>query len=470
MISLSPVVWSEGMHLSPHHFQTQARYFEELQLFTTRALLGDAWGLQGIRMDPEALRNGSVEVLEARGILPDGLPFRIPGDPAPDPLALEDVFSPTASSQRILLEIPAHRPSGPNSSAPADPTGTGSAQGDPDTDDRPLRFRPLLRDIRDQVTGDRDQSIALAGKNLRLVVEPEGDDGTQDSEDGVVRMPIARVRRDGAGRFEYDPGYIPPTLHIGGSEALSGLLERLVQMLDERARTLADQRRGLGRGSDTAELTGFWFTHAVNAHLPILRHHMADRQAHPSRLFRDLSSLAGALTTFSLTARATDLPSWDHTDPGPAFRELESAIRQGLEAVTGSSLLRLPVRMGDGYFHTAAVPDPRAFQDDMHWYMGVRSSAPRSAVVGGIPRLAKLCSARHIERLVREAYPGMGLEHVQAPPRGLPAAPGTEYFRVRRSEPCWRSIVDTGEVGIYLPESVVEPELELVVLPDPDRT
>jgi type VI secretion system protein ImpJ len=32
---LSRVVWSGGMHLGPHHFQTQSRYFEDTLFFFT---------------------------------------------------------------------------------------------------------------------------------------------------------------------------------------------------------------------------------------------------------------------------------------------------------------------------------------------------------------------------------------------------------------------------------------------------
>jgi predicted component of type VI protein secretion system len=41
-----------------------------------------------------------------------------------------------------------------------------------------------------------------------------------------------------------------------------------------------------------------------------------------------------------------------------------------------------------------------------------------------------------------------------------------QYFAIRRTDPCWKSIVDSGEVGVYVPAAIVEPELELkVVLP-----
>lgn len=450
------------MHLAPHHFQAQSRYFEDLQHFATRALFSYPWGVLGLSLDHDAIKNGTVAILDARGILPDGLPFRIPGDSAPEPIDLADRFSPTASSQKVYLEIPAYRSSGANCAM------NGASRGDQ------LRFHSAPEPIQDNVTGDHEQVVPLAGKNLRLVLDsdlPSDDDESQmGSTSAPTRIPLARVRRDGSGRFEYDATFMPPTLQLGGSRALTSLLTRIIEVLEERSRSLANERRGLRGGPDTSELVGFWFTHALNAHLPVLRHHAEARAVHPSRVFADLSALAGALATFSLSGDAASLPLYDHTDPGPGFRGLEEAIRRGLETVLASGVLYLPITMGEGYFHAATVTDPRALESDRHWYLGVRSGGPRSAVLEGVPRLAKLCSAKHIERLVREAYPGLGLDHVPSPPKGLVPTPGTEYFRVRRTEPCWRSIVDTGEVGIYLPESIVEPELEIVILQDPERS
>jgi len=86
---LSRVVWSEGMHLAPHHFQTQSRYFEDAIHFAVSSLWFAPYGLAACEMDHEALKNATVAVLQARGLFPDGLPFYIPGsDPPPEPRSI----------------------------------------------------------------------------------------------------------------------------------------------------------------------------------------------------------------------------------------------------------------------------------------------------------------------------------------------------------------------------------------------
>lgn len=451
------------MHLAPHHFQAQGRYFAEAQHFALSSLFPHGYGLAGIELDDEALLNGTVALVHARGIMPDGLPFHFPHDAVPDPLPLEELFSPTAQGHRVLLGIPAFRPDGANCAAEADGTR-------PDA-----RYTSDARPVPDVLTGRDEKAVAFARKNLRLLLAPEKDDsgdepagdGAEEGNgapgEGLVTLPLARVERDGSGRFRYDPDYVPPTLQVGASRSLGALVARLVEVLESRAAALAAERTGRG-GGGSDELVSFWLAHAVNSNLPLLRHHLANGVAHPERLFTDLSMLAGALGTFSLTAEVARLPSYDHANPGPGFRELERKIRDHVGTVVPTNVAELPVEPRDEYFHTAAVADRRALEDSATWYLGVRCDAPRDEVIRNVPSRVKVCSAKHIDRLVREAYPGLEIEHAPTPPSGVTPRPGAEYFRLRPTEPCWRSIAETASAGIYVPGSLPDAKLELVAV------
>src|SRR3970282_729671 len=106
---LSPVVWSEGMHLAQHHFQAQNRYFEELSTFAVESLFFRAYGLIHCELDGDALLNGTVSLTHARGTMPDGLHFHFPEDEPPEALEIGSLFSPVQESHLVLLAIPAYR-------------------------------------------------------------------------------------------------------------------------------------------------------------------------------------------------------------------------------------------------------------------------------------------------------------------------------------------------------------------------
>src|SRR5262245_7582630 len=113
MRNLSRVVWSEGMYLGPHHFQVQSRYFEDSIRFVTSALWFEPYGVIGIGLDGEALRNGTLSMVHCRGVLPDGLAFHMPdADALPAPRPIADLFPPARDKVIVMLSVPARRPDG----------------------------------------------------------------------------------------------------------------------------------------------------------------------------------------------------------------------------------------------------------------------------------------------------------------------------------------------------------------------
>ena len=447
MGTLSRVVWSEGMHIAQHHFQAQNRYFEGVTAFSVSALSAYPWGLAGCELDTEALLNGTASVVHARGVMPDGLAFQFPEDAAPAPLDVASRFPPTESSRLLLLGIPAYRPERSNCAIEASPNGTEH------------RFLPVREELPDETTGTDARAVTFARKNFKLLLEDE-------AADGLVVLPLARIRRDGAGHFVYDAEYIPPSLRIGASPALLSLLARLVDILDAKAESMAAERRdATADRADYAarEVANFWLSHAVHSTLAPLRHQLRARAAHPERLYAELARLAGALCTFSLEAHPRDLPAYDHERPELAFHALDAHIRRHLEIVRPTNRVVLKLHPTEQFFHTTEVPDRRCF-GRAHWFLGVRSDAPQAEVISRVPKLVKICSAKHIVRLVKEAFPGLGLAHAPSPPRALSPRVGSLYFPIERTEPCWRTIVDSSQVGVYAPAALGNLELEILVL------
>jgi type VI secretion system protein ImpJ len=447
--ALSRVVWSEGMHLSQHHFQAQARYFEDLIAFAIDNLHFRAFGVAGLTLDAEALLNGTVLLTHARGVMPDGLTFHFPADAAPEPLEIRDLFSPTQDSHLVLLTIPPFVPGRPNCADDSSRNGTGP------------RFRIDRQGIVDEATGGDEKQVGLARKNFRLVLDHQ-------LEDDLVALPLARIRRDGSGHFVYDFDYIPPSLQIAASPRLMKSVSELVEMLEAKAAGLAAERSGSEVGASlygASDLTSLWLAHAVHAALGPLRHFLQSGRAHPEKLFLEMSRLAGALCTFSLSSNPRDLPLYDHDSLDRCFGALERHIRQHLQVVMPTNCVTIPLRTGEDTLMMGTVTDSRCLHG-ARWYLGIRTSMGAADSIGRIPRLLKICSAKHIARLVREAFPGMTIVHDPAPPRELPVRPGTLYFAVQLAGPCWSSIVETGEVGLYVPDAIQDAHLELLVVLD----
>jgi type VI secretion system protein ImpJ len=442
---LSRVVWSEGMHLGPHHFQTQSRYFEDTLWFLSSNLRQEPWGFLHFSIDTEAMRNGLAILSSASGILPDGLIFDLPDcDAVPAPANLSKLFSPTDSEISLYLAVPPRQDQGLD----CDQAGGTST-----------RYSPMQRNLRDESIGQGEYNVSFARKNLVLLSQ------AQLSED-TVSFPIARVIRDGSGGFACDPEFIPPCLRISASEGLVLMLHRLAQAIDEKVVATRSSRLSSGRfelGTSALDVANYWFLHALCSALPALHHHLQDRRTHPEEAYRDLVRLAGALSTFSLEAARDEIPLYRHRDLTTTFRELDVLIRRYLEVVAPSNSITLQFRKADQYIFAAEVKDERCFRRS-RWIFGIRSSLNESVLLRQTPLLVKVCSAEGVAKLVQRALPGMELMHLPVPPAALHAQADMHYFSISQSGPCWQHILQTKQVGVYLPGDLGDANFELTIV------
>jgi type VI secretion system protein ImpJ len=445
MKQLSRVVWNEGMHLAQHHFQAQSRYFEDAIQFALSSLFFAPYGLAGCELDAEAIRNDTISLVHARGVLPDGLPFDIPAsDVAPDPIDVRELFSPTQESHLVLLTIPAYQPDRPNFALNGETNGSHA------------RYSAEDAAMLDDTTGRDERPVSIGRKNLRLALDVE-------PLENVVSLPIARVRRDGAGHFMYDAEYVPPCIQVGASTRLMQLLQRLIEILDAKSGSMARGRRGSAEEFARQEVASFWLLHAIDSSLPPLRHIAQVKRIHPERLYVELARLAGALCTFALDANPRSLPLYDHDRPQQCFDALDRHIRANLEVVAPTARTVVQLKMTTPFLHTGAIGDQRAF-GRARWFLGVRSSLTGVELAARLPQLAKVCSAKFTLELVRRAFPGLRIEHVPFPPASIAPRSDTQYFALDRSGPCWDTLNSTHEIGVYLPDAIPRPEVELVIV------
>jgi type VI secretion system protein ImpJ len=94
----------------------------------------------------------------------------------------------------------------------------------------------------------------------------------------------------------------------------------------------------------------------------------------------------------------------------------------------------------------------------------VRSSLGESELLNLVPRLVKVCSSRFVPELVKRALPGMTLRHLQVPPTAIRAEVDMQYFAIENTGPCWEHILQTRQVGVYIPGEIAQPEFDLTVI------
>jgi type VI secretion system protein ImpJ len=452
MRTLTKPVWSEGMYLGPHHFQAQSRYFEDSLNFVTMSLWRDAYGFAGLQFDSDALRNGTLALTHARGLFEDGLAFDLPGsDAAPTPRDFTTLFSPVADHLTMHLAIPISLRDGQNTSLE-----NGSAG---------VRYHGAEQKLPDQNTGLDEKLIQIGRKNFQLLAEAE----VAALTDTFVSLPVVRILRDGSGHYEADLTFVPPCLSVSASATLTDMLRRLIDILDEKSTVFTQeqqQRNGVFQaGMSARHVAQYWFLHALNSNVSALRHILLSRHLHPQELFREMSRLGGALCTFGLEVHPRSLPAYDHQNLGTQFAALDEHIRRHLEIVMPSKAIKIQFTQVESFLYNGELTDERCL-GPARWILEIQSPIGEADLIARAPKLAKVCSSRFVLELIKRALPGLPLNHLSVPPPQIAARVEAQYFSINRSGPCWEHIVQTRQIGIYVPGEIPTPQLSLIVLLD----
>ncbi len=454
MKNLHRVVWSKGMFLTPQHFQTQDEYIEDLFQFRFTASHFANWGVTDLNIDEQSLANGLFTLRYCRGLLPDGLMFDVPEvDELPPGRPVEEFFPPTQDTLDVYLAVPEQRPGGKNF------TLLGAKQLQENGSRATTRYVAETRMMLDENVGAEEKPVQVAKKNFTLLLEGE-------SLDGFTSLRIAEVTRSQTGAYILNPQFVAPCLNIASSEYLMMLVRRQIELLTAKSSSLAAPRREKGRGLadfTTSEVASYWLLHTVNSYMPELKHIWKVRRGHPEPLFIAMLRLAGALSTFALETSARDLPDYDHDNLGPCFTELDNKVRALLETVLPERCVPIPLQLTDKLIWSGTVPDDQYFKNSQ-FFLSVSARMGVDELIGKFPRLAKISSPAEIQRLIRNALPGVVLRHDPAPPAGIPRALDNQYFRLNQDGVLWEGIERSRNLSVFVPSEIAEPKMELLIL------
>ena len=446
MRQLQPVIWSKGTFLSPQHLQAQERFVEDSARFYLDSLNPKCWGFTDFQIDAKALSEGTLSITRAAGVFPDALAFEIPSsDPAPPSRTLDECFQDGRKSCTFYLVIPQYLQGGMNMSL---------AKGRVST-----RYLAQTKMVRDENSGTSERPVQLARKNLQILAEGE-------NLDGSVVLGFGRIVKSDTGMYQLDNSYIPPLIDIHAHLNLKRVLSSMIELLVARSSQLSGSRRQKNQSLadfTASDVANFWLLYTINTHLPGLRHFLESSNVRPVQLFNELSDFAGALTAFSDEIQPRDLPIYNHEQLGTCFGELERLIRLMLETVVKDNFVALPLKLSRDTIYATFI-DKDAYFEGSRFYLSISADIRDADLIERAPKLLKASSATEIEMLIRNALPGLRLQHVPTPPRAIRVKLRQLYFSIEQSGKYWESVQHARNFAVHVPSDILNPQMELVIL------
>jgi len=437
MSSRNPVLWPEGLFVKPQHFQQSARASEAALHQRLSSLNAAFYGFSELQLNDEYLCLGKVAITRARGIMPDGTVFDIPGDrPPPPPLEISDDG---AQNSEIYLCLPLRTEGGREVSWPDSVAN--------------LRYVAHAEEIKDTHTADGDLvQVDLAVPNLQLRRQ------TDDSS-AYTRLALAKIlERRPDGSLQLDESFYPTSVSVRAVPALRRFLEEISNTLRERARNLA-ARIGSSGQSGIADIRDFNLLQALNRWWPCFAHLARQPQTHPEQLYLCMIQACGELVTFTDENRLPqEYPAYHHNALRTSFKPLEDTLRRALSTVLQPRAVSLPLVTLEWGVMTTTLDDRRLI-DEADFILAVRANQPVESLRQIFVHTVKVSALEAMNEMVLHHMPGIPLVALPVAPRDLPFHAGFSYFELDRRSPAWASMKDSHGFGIHIAGKI--PGLEL---------
>jgi type VI secretion system protein ImpJ len=438
------VLWGEGLLLRPQHFQKQDQYHEHRLQKSIHAVHPYAWGVERLQIDREALGNNVLRILDLSLRFADGEWVDAPAaDDLPPPVDLSLLPQPQHSIT-YYAALPAFRPFGGNFTAPEQASNTA-------------RYAQVNQETPDLFTQATAIQLAYLKKAVRLVSELE-------PRDAYIHFPLLRLRRATAGGFELDPAFVAPSLSLAAAPTLHLQLRRLLESLQAKVSALVGYQREPSRHViefRSGDMSSFWLLHAASSAYATLTHCANHAALHPERLFEQLLGVAGALMTFSKSWTLTDLPTYEHTDPGPGFAKLHQIIRELLDTVISAKYFSVVLNEARPSYHHGML-DSGKIDEKTAFYIAVSADMPALELVEAVPVRFKVGAPDDVEQCVLAALPGVRLQYTPQLPSAVPVRPDTCYFLLDPKGAMYERMLQAQSISLYVPSGIPELKLELI--------
>jgi type VI secretion system protein ImpJ len=128
-----------------------------------------------------------------------------------------------------------------------------------------------------------------------------------------------------------------------------------------------------------------------------------------------------------------------------------------------TNLISLPLKLVQDSIYATAI-DHDKYLVNTRMYLAVSAETSEENIIRKVPQLVKVCSATHIEHLVRQALPGLQVRHLPNPPSAIPVKLKYQYFALNQSGAAWEAINRARNFAAFVPGELPNPTLELIIL------
>ena len=432
------VVWSEGMFLSPQHFQQQTRYVEHLTREFTEQIAPQGSGLTLLELDRSMLNIGKVSVRRAKGIFPDGTPFEINRG-----LVLD--IPKNTNHKKVYLALSVSRPGAVDVGA-----------------DQRLRHSSVEHPVFD-TSREHSESVLVEIAELNIVLKLE-DEELQD----YTLISVCEVsEHKSEGAVLLNQAFVPHCLQFGVSNYLKDCVADVLAQVQYRAMTIST-RLQIENGSKSyqAMMRDYLWLQALGAWMPKLQQWNQDSSLLTKHLYLECLSMTGQMQGLE-GKMPKDALVWDQNNLYSIFSMVFSELLVLLREVQIDNLTTLSwdKQLFVSRRLLRTLVKDRSLYNEGRFILVATSPLGASRLSEEFPKAIKLAGNSDIAGLVRNALSGVALRNLPYAPSELKSKHDAAYFEIDTKSELWQALVKKDEpIALHIDERIEDVHVEFHVI------
>lgn len=434
------VVWSEGMFLSPQHFQQQERYLEGFVKDYRELMSPKRYGVAELTLDKSITSIGKVGIKSAKGLFPDGTPFEIQNGMALD-------IPPGTHNKLVYLALPIYR--------------TGAVDIG-DRQDKNSRYHRLDHNVFD-ISRDHREALQLELAALNISLKLEGEN-LQD----YTLIPIAHITEHKSdGEVLLNKAFVPTALYFMVSDYLVDSMNDVYAQMQYRAKAIA-QRLEVESASKSyqALIRDHLWLQALGRWLPTVKYWVETMTISPQLVYHEMSKIVGEMQGLE-GKMPIEYGSWDNNNLYTLFARLFSDLQIILREVRLENVTSLiwDTSLFDKRRLLRTLVQDRALFNAGRFMLVVSSPLGAVKLSEQFPLVSKLAGNSMIAELVRNALSGVPLRVLPVPPSELKSRSDAAYFEIDTQSSLWRELIQKDEpIALHVDSRIGDVDIEFFVI------
>lgn len=421
MSHIATTAWVDGILIQPQHFEQQERAFKDYVFRSLGYLADNAWGLDTIVVDDDALELNKIVFKAISGRFQDGTVFHVSGA---DLATLAMSVDQNIADELVYLTLPMNE----------------------QISEMPInskRFYLAEVKLENSLNPSEPESPVVV-KKLALGLSL----GSQLKAEDCA-LPILKIKRsDESQGIMLDENYIPPHLNSKNMAMVIRMIDFSLGLLERKQKQLAHSIAAPLQTRTLTSQTDVGLLQLLNRSTVQLTHLSNLERLAPADLYEFYVLLLAELGTFYQKDRlAITLPSYSHQQLSLLFQQARDELSRVLKTRFEHQAISIDLVKQEEMGIYQAYIDSDTLLQNSDLVLAVRGNdvADNHSREEHI-KLSDLASMRDIVYL---QLAGVELERLNVAPPQIPYFEDALYFRAKPEGKHWQSMLSSKELALY---------------------